>query len=204
VERGERVRLEAGAQIPFALENLDDRLALELDGRNVLAADVAPCARQDGWLTIAVAGEGADVEALRVARDVYYLTPEDRASWTARIPAGSYVMLGDNTQDSADGRLWKAKTYSYQRTDGSVVEARGNYREGNENPTSGKLPDGTPAIRFRDLWGEMHWFSRKAITGESLPGNEPLVPRELILGRALAVFWPIRPLDDLWRIGWLH
>jgi hypothetical protein len=50
----------------------------------------------------------------------------------------------------------------------------------------------------------MHWFSRKAITGESLPGNEPLVPRELILGRALAVFWPIRPLDDLWRIGWLH
>jgi hypothetical protein len=118
-------------------------------------------------------------------------------------------MLGDNTQDSADGRLWKAKTYSYRRADGTVVEARGNYRENDENPTLARLGDGASAIRFRDLWGELHWFSRKAITAESLPGNEPLVPRELIQGRALAIFWPIRPTgwwppDWLWRVGWLH
>ena len=204
IEHGERFRLEAGAPIPFALENLDDRLGLELDGRSVLAAEVAPSPRQEGWLTIAVAGAGADLEGLRVARDLYYLTPEDRASWTVKIPPGNYVMLGDNTQDSADGRLWKAKTYSYLRADGTAVEARGNYREDNENPTPGRLGDGTPAIRFRDQWGEVHWFSRKAIASESLPGNEPLVPRELIVGRALAVFWPIWPLDGLWRVGWLH
>jgi hypothetical protein len=62
----------------------------------------------------------------------------------------------------------------------------------------------TPAIRFRDLWGEIHWFPREAVASESIPGNEPLVPRELILGRALAVFWPIRPWSGLWRVGWLH
>jgi signal peptidase I len=204
VERGERLRLAAGARQRFALENLDDRLAFELDGRTVLAAEIAPSARQEASLTIGVAGAGADLESLRVSRDVYYLTPEDRASWSVRIPPGNYVMLGDNTQDSADGRLWKAKTYSYRRPDGAVVEARGNYREGNENPTTGSLGDSTPAIRFRDRWGEIHWFARKGITAESLPGNEPLVPRELILGRALAVFWPIRPIDRLWRVGWLH
>jgi len=204
IEHGRAFRLAADARISFALENLDDRLALELEGEEMLAAEIAPSARQEASLTLAVAGEGADLEELRVARDVYYLTPEDRSSWSVKIPQSNYVMLGDNTQDSADGRLWKAKTYSYRLPEGTVVEARGNYREGNENPTAGRLEDGASAIRFRDQFGELHWFSRKAITAESLPGNEPLVPRELILGRALAVFWPIRPLDDLWRVGWLH
>ncbi len=207
IERGERFRLAADTRASFALENLDDRLALELDGRTLLAAEIAFSARQEASLTIAVAGAGADLEALRVARDVYYQTPEDRASWTVRVPPGNYVMLGDNTQDSADGRLWKAKTYAYRRLDGTVVEARGNYREGDDgsqNPTAGRLGDNTSAIRFRDLDGEIHWFGRGAVTSESLPGNAPLVPRELILGRALAVFWPIRPLDGLWRFGWLH
>jgi signal peptidase I len=207
IERGERFRLAAETRISFAVENLDDRLALELDGRTLLAAEIPPSTRQEASLTIAVAGVGADLEALRVARDIYYLTPDDRASWTVRIPPGNYVMLGDNTQDSADGRLWKAITYSYLLPDGTVLETRGNYREGDDgsqNPTAGRLADRTPAIRFRDEGGEIHWFGREAITSQSLPGNAPFVPRELILGRALAVFWPIRPLDRLWRFGWLH
>lgn len=207
IEHGESFRLAADARTSFALENLDDRLALELDGRTLLAAEIAPSARQEASLTIGVAGAGAELEGLRVARDIYYLTPEDRGSWTVRIPPGNYVMLGDNTQDSADGRLWKAKTYSYRLPGGTVVEARGNYREGDDgsqNPTAGRLADRTPGIRFRDEGGEIHWFGRGAIASESLPGNAPLVPRELILGRALAVFWPIRPVDGLWRFGWLH
>ena len=131
-----------------------------------------------------------------------------------KIPPGNYVMLGDNTQDSADGRLWKAKSYSYRAPGGEVVEARGNFRtggdrpaserDGSENPVAGRMADLTPAIRFRDRFGEIHWFSQREVTNESIPGNEPLVPRELILGRALAVFWPIRPSDGLWRVGWLH
>jgi len=203
VEHGERVHLAAGVRASFAVENLDDRLALELDGRECLAAEIGSSARQETSLTLAVAGEGADFSALRVARDVYYLVPDGRKTWTVTIPPGHYVMLGDNAQDSADSRLWLAKTYG-AREDGDEIEARGNYRPG-ENPVS----ENGPVVRFRDQWGEIHWFDRGAMTGaESLPGNEPLVPRELILGRAWAIFWPIRPSirpsEGLWRVGWLH
>jgi len=213
VEHGEKRRLAPGVRTSFALENLDDRLGFELDGASVLGAEIASSARQESFLTITIAGEGADFEDLEVARDVYYLAPEKRSSWSVQIPPGNYVMLGDNTQDSADGRLWKAKTYSHHADD-EVVKSRGNYRsggdrparerDGSENPVSGRLADGRAAIRFRDEWGEIHWFTQAEVTDESMPGNEPLVPRELILGRALAVFWPIRPTDKLWRIGWLH
>ena len=205
VERGQHHRLAAGERVAFAVENLDDRLALELDGETRLTAEIEASARQEASITLGVSGAGADFEELRVSRDLWYTTPEDRASWSVTIPPGHYVMLGDNTQDSADGRLWRAKTYTY-RPPGSEtpVQARGNYREGGENPSFGRLLDGTPAIRFRDQWGEIHWFARTAVTEESLPGNAPLVPRDLILGRALAVFWPIRPFDRLWRVGWLH
>lgn len=206
IERAPRFRLGADARVAFALENLDDRLELTLDGRSLLAAEIEPSARQEASLTLAVSGAGADVTGLSVARDVYYTVPDDRASWTVTIPPGQYVMLGDNTQDSADSRLWKAQTYAYRPGPGAeVVEARGNYRPG-ENPIPRSLPDRTSAIRMRDHWGEVHWFARDAIAPPSptLPGNEPLVPRELIVGRAWAIFWPIWPLEGLWRVGWLR
>ena len=206
VEHGSTYRLPAGRALDFAVENLDDRLALEVDGETLLAVEIEPSARQEASLTVSVTGEGADFAGLHVLRDLYYLTPEGRSAWSVVIPRGNYVMLGDNTQDSADGRLWKAMTYRYRESPGSEVqEARGNHREGGENPSYGKLADGAPAIRFKDVWGENHWFARSAVVEPStFPGNEPLVPRELVLGRALAVFWPIKPLEGLWRLAWLR
>jgi signal peptidase I len=202
VERGARERLVPGAALEFVAQNLDDRLSLVLDGRTLLDVPIPPSSRQEASLTVAVDGAGADLSRLRVARDVYYLTPGGRASWTVRIPSASYVMLGDNTQDSADSRLWRAKTYAFRAPGGEAREVRGNFREGGENPTFGR--DGGRSIRFRDQWGEVHWFPKEEVTTESLPGNDPFVPRGLIVGRAVAVFWPIRPLSGLWRLTWLH
>ena len=204
-ERGQAFRLPAGRSVSFGVENLDDRLALEVDGEPLLAAEIEASARQEAALILELVGEGADLSDLRAFRDVYYLTPEAGSPWTVKIPPGNYVMLGDNTQDSADGRLWKAKTYFLRNEDGEQVNVRGNYREG-ENPARGTLSDGAPAERFRDQWGEIHWFGPGAALQGLRPNVEdsPLVPRELILGRALAVFWPIRPFDGLWRVGWLR
>lgn len=208
IERGERFRLAPGVRVSFALENLDDRLAFELDGRALLTAEIEPSADQQAVLTLSVSGAGADFSALRVARDVYYLVPDERRSWSVEIPSGHYVMLGDNAQDSADSRLWESITYGHTRPGqlGEVEELRGNHRRGGENPSPGDVDGHTPGIRFRDTWGEVHWFARSSVAKgfPSLPGNAPLVPRELIVGRAFAVFWPIRPLGRLWRVGWLH
>ena len=206
VARADGVRLAAGDSARFAAENLDDRLTLELDGNAIVTLDVEPNAQQEAAITLGIDGEGAELEDLEVCRDIYYLPPDGR-SWTVAIPPECYVMLGDNTQDSADSRLWRAKTYDYR---GEKV--RGNWREGGENPAYATLEGGATVLRFRDEWGEIHWLEQSALGGATLPVRNasadtvpnPPVPRELIVGRAVAVFWPIKPFQKLWRLGWLH
>ncbi|MEW6073092.1 MAG: signal peptidase I [Planctomycetota bacterium] len=208
VERFVPFRLPAGRRVSFAGENLDDRLALEVDGELLAALDVPPADGLPATLSLALAGGGADLADLQVWRDVYY-QPEDRreATWAVSIPPGEYVMLGDNTQDSADGRDWEAIPITWIDGEGETRAARGNSRDG-ENPIShdpdGPSPAGPlPAItRFRDEWGELHWFP----TASARPGtplHHSTVPRELIQGRAVAVFWPLKPHRDLWRLAWL-
>jgi signal peptidase I len=205
IEHGPRVRAPAGERVGFALENLDDRLAFELEDEPLLTAEIEASPRQEAFLKLGVTGGGAEFDELCVRRDIYYLQPgeEDPArarrqgAWSVAIPPGNYVMLGDNTQDSADGRLWEAQTW---RQPGAGPGIRGNYRFG-ENPVYGHRE-----IRFRDEWGEVHFFPRVGGPTESFGGAvpAPLVPRELVLGRALAIFWPIQLKSGLWRLGWLH
>jgi signal peptidase I len=199
---GPGFRLPIGRQVDFAVENLDDRLTFEVDGDPVLSVDVQPSAQQEARLTLVVEGSGAELEDLQVFRDIYYLPRPRQDAWTVSIPPGNFVMLGDNTQDSADSRLWDAVTYTWHGPDGETTGLHGNYRPG-ENPVSRHLAEG-PAVRFRDHWGEVTWLTGESARDRTLPGNEPLVPRELILGRGLAVFWPLRPMQGLWRLGWLH
>jgi len=213
IERGEPWHLEAGRRSSFSVENLDDRLCLEVDGRVLLAVEIERAAGQEASVTVAVEGEGADFSGLTLDRDLYYLAPENRAYWTATIPPGHYVMLGDNTQNSADSRLWFAREYRLgEGTGDGPALYRGNYREGgrwgehqepDQNPRYGQFPDGSLAVAFRDVWGETHWFADSAAVPDP-PENAPLVPRELILGRAVAIFWPIHPWKGLWRLDWLH
>ncbi len=151
-------------------------------------------------------GEGGELEDLMVYRDVYYYWPKRLGTtWRVEIPDGHYVMLGDNTQDSADSRDWESVSFEWTE-DGERRRERGNYRLGldAQNPVYAQRGDGRTLVGFRDLWGERHWFPRSRDGGQSLAGPAPLVPRELIQGRALAVFWPLQPLRKVWRLGWLH
>ena len=199
----EPYRLPAGKSVDFAVENIDDRLALFIAGKELLALEIDPAASQEASVTLGLEGEGAELEGLQVYRDIYYLPlPHQRERWEVRIPEGQYVMLGDNTQDSADSRDWKAKTFEGQGGEYDF-KVRGNFRPNGENPTQGRSAEGGSLLRFRDEWGEVRWFP----PSEATPGLEysvPLVPRSLIQGRAVAVFWPIKPHRGLWRLAWLH
>lgn len=193
-------RVPAGERIDFAVENLDDRLALELGGEVVATLDVDAADHQEASVSLSVAGGAAELEDLMVYRDIYYLGQRDR-TWEVTIPAGHYVMLGDNTQDSADSRDWEVVSFGYGEG-AAEIEVRGNFRKGGENPSWGEA-DGVTLTRFRDEWGEPHWFPRaEGRQGFQIPA--PLVPRELIQGRAVAVFWPIKPHKGLTRLAWLH
>ena len=58
---------------------------------------------------------------------------------------------------------------------------------------------------FRDEWGERYSFPSSA--KRPVPGGSgeraPFVPRELIAGRALLVFWPLAPWMGILRLKWV-
>ena len=207
-ESGDPWRLEAGDNVDFVVQNLDDVLTLMVDSEVLVTATVQPNAKQEAAVTLGLEapdGTRADIEALQVERDLYYLPPPGQRSWEVSIPEGHYVMLGDNTQDSADSRDWRAVTFEWPEN-GAQLKQRGNYRDALQgaNPVYGHATDGVAFTRFRDEWGDAHWFPSEKGKQATFPGPAPLVPRSLIQGRALAVFWPIKPWKKLWRLGWLR
>ena len=203
----EQGRIAKPKSYSFSAQNLNDRLTLELDGDVLVELDIPPSSNQSATLQVAFEGGGGELEDLHVYRDLYYTAP--RNPWSCTIPEGNYVMCGDNTVDSADSRLWEEQTITVEGT-----ERRGNYRS-RENPLPG-AGEYEELVRFKDTWGEVGWFPRSSVESESglrMEGllselgpiqNQPLVPRNLIQGRALAVFWPLQPTRNLWRLGWLH
>ena len=200
VKLDEPWQLAAGDAVEFAVQNMDDLLQLELDGEVVLTLEIPPASDQRSSITVHVEGEGADFEDLAVYRDIYYLGDSmERSEW--QIPAGHYVMLGDNTQDSSDAREWTLERYRYPKDGGEVL--RGNHRGNNENPQIVQGLPGGPEMWFRDEWGELHHF--KANEAERLtPEAVSFVPRGLVTGRAVVVFWPMKPSFKLWRLAWVH
>jgi signal peptidase I len=193
-------RLPAGRPVRVRAQNLDDRLELEVEGLAPLALEIEPAGDQTSAVFVGVEGEGADLGELSVWRDVYYTSDEAKRSEYA-VPAGSYLMLGDNSQDSSDSRdwmLWRMEVSAAGAGEPRIV--RGDARRG-ENPRTVNAAElEGPTTLFRDEWGEDHWIPVEA--GRALaPEHVPFVPRDQILGRALAVFWPLDPIRRVWRLG---
>jgi Signal peptidase, peptidase S26 len=173
-----------------------------VDGEVVLAVPIEPADDQRSTVAIAVRGAGADFEHLELHRDLYYV-PQDLPRAMVKIPPEHYFMLGDNTLDSADGRDWKSVRMTWPAEDGTELKARGNYRGRYENPGKGMDEEGHAFTRFRDEWGNVDWIPSE-VASRDLEVAAPLVPRHLIQGRALAVFWPIAPQRGIVRLGWLR
>ena len=191
-------RLPADRVVRFAAQNLDDRLSLELDGEEFLALEIEPAEDQFSSVALVIEGEGADLDELMVYRDVYYTA---RDSQPIVVPEGCYYMLGDNTQDSSDSREWTFAVFEVSGADGTRV--RGNWRNG-ENPRTVAHGDALgPLTYLVDEWGEKHWFRRDEARRRA-PELAPFVPREMIQGKALAVFWPLDPLRGIWRLKWVN
>jgi signal peptidase I len=195
-------KLRAGKRVSFAAQNMDDMLELDIDGEKALELEIPSAADQSSAITLKQDGEGADFADLETYRDIYYTS--DSPTTQFKIPDDSYVMLGDNTQDSSDSREWRLGVY---KVDGEVI--RGNWRPVDQfSPNPAELagePEGT-RIFFRDEWGELHTFFQR-------PGNvpefeaAPFVKRNLIVGRAVIVFWPLWPFVpalNMSRLKWVH
>lgn len=202
VEASSAWRLPADRPVAIRVENLDDRLRLVVDGGPTLELDVPPVTNQDARVRAAFTGPGR-FEGPQVWRDVYY-TARGRSEWT--IPEGCYVMLGDNTQDSSDSREWEFERFEVE-VDGETRVLRGNRRK-DENPIQvGSVHE----QYFVDEFGQRHWLDtsgREPAQGfvaatRLAPEEASFVQRDLITGRAIAVFWPIKIPEPV-RLKWVH
>jgi len=200
VEADKALRLVADRATRFLVQNIDDRLSFELDGSVLVEQPIAPASDQRSSVTIELEGGGARFEDLHVARDIYYTNDFATVSeW--RIPADSYLVLGDNTQDSADAREWQLARLRVRGVGPDPLELRGNL-EGPRNPRVVRDED-TSTTFFRDEFGELHWYPSTDV--QRLPPIESsFVPRHLIVGRALAVFWPLAPKLNVYRLHWIR
>lgn len=205
----ERQKLTAGKRVEFAAQNMDDLLQLELDGEVVWQIEVPAAADQRSSITLRFDGD-ADLDELQVYRDIFY-TQGGGMLAEFKIPADSYVMMGDNTQDSSDSREWKLASYRWDGPGSNGEWVRGN-RRGNpsalrDDPNPKKVIEaGGPRYFFRDEWGELHTF-RETPGCEGQPTPAPFVPRSLITGRAVLVFWPCWPMTpglDSTRLKWIR
>ena len=207
-------RLSAGSTVRFDAHNLDDQLRLIVDGELVCELEIGP-AIGESHVALEIEGEGCEFKDLQVYRDIHYSTTRVKFDeWD--IPEDSYVMLGDNTLDSSDGREWQFSRFELTADQlGEEVDdakfggsdkivLRGSHRGNNENPTQipGAVP---PQTWFRDEFGELYHWERK--NGFSPPRefeDAPFVPRHLITGRAVLVFWPIKRNLDVYRLKWIR
>ena len=189
-------RLPAGQAVRFAVQNMDDLLEIEIEGEIVAAIDIDPAAVQSSSIYIEIEGEGGAIRDLRAYRDIFYTSNGTR---TIEIPEGHYYMLGDNTQESCDSREWRYSILSFKDSE----SLRGNLRRG-ENPRIVGVgdPDG-PKTFFVDEWGEPHWFRNSDILARRT-SLSPFVPRAMIQGKAVAVFWPLDPRRDIFRLRWVN
>lgn len=198
-------KLPAGKRLSFAAQNLDDELQLEIDGEIVLTLEIPGANDQRSNFVLRAQGEGADFTELEAWRDVFYFASRDSDRTTFKIPDGCYVMLGDNTQNSSDCRAWQFAQYRWPGEGSGNQFVRGNqWVNGNpatDNPVRVPEAPGRARIFFRDEWGDLHDFVEQPDSaGPLLPAS--FVPRRLITGRAVAVFWPINSLAA--RLKWIH
>jgi hypothetical protein len=200
-------KLRTGKSVSFAAQNMDDMLQLEIDGDIVATLEIPEAPNKVSNYTLREEGEGANFTDVEIYRDIYYT---NAGQTTLKIPPGNYVMLGDNTQDSSDSRLWSLATF---HTDEGLADdgiVRGNSFKGNPEERAG--PDGMHRY-FRDEFGDLHdLIEHPGDRGPLIPA--PFVPRNLITGRAIIVFWPMtwiyppnwsdKNVPLLTRLKWIH
>jgi signal peptidase I len=116
-----KLRLEADAAVEVRLDNVDDRVRVEIDGEEILVHDyhqgLDAQRLYKGAVEFGIVGGKARFTEIALYRDSHYtLYGEDRAAQdpeaerpldTFRIPKGHYLFLGDNSPNSLDARDWR-------------------------------------------------------------------------------------------------
>ena len=221
------IRLEADSEVSVEVQNLNDLLSFRVDGTEICSLEIPKAPKgAEGRVRIDVNSGEAAIDDLKIWRDIYYTATPGRQKVTQwQIPKGEYLVLGDNSQDSSDGRDWSFEQFQIKGDDGETRVVRGNSRKGSRgrlslenNPIfvskSGEFvssaaferaPNTVDKIYFRDELGERYEFEPDEVMGlgDTTEGAS-LVSRDLIRGRAVLVVWPLAFWHDVYRLKWVR
>lgn len=202
------------------IEAVDGDLRLHWNGEEVaVVPDGRPFSRPTSSpgqrLRFEAQGAPFAIEGLAIDRDIAYESEwaeRDIASEGLFVPAESYIVLGDNQGDvepdprgmssgSYDSRKWEE--YAIHLKDGTTI------RYDRETKTS-------PVAHYDAATGEtwkrtidIHGMDRRWRATDEDPdvpidrAHRPFVQRNLFVGRAFVVFWPLWPQFP-GRAGWVH
>ena len=222
LRRGDETLWEGDLALPTDEEtvvsfgHVDQSLVLALDGDEVASVELSGAPRSSphtNRTAFGLTGGSAHVTATTIHRDLSWTDVGrfEAGAWVD-VPEGSYFMLGDNSINSDDGRLWRKRTYRLRnRSDGMAAI------EGHDQPHGHDLAERNPLfldrhaalsglsggdeVVMRDTLGETYRFARADIEpGGTGPVPASFVPRSHMLGRALFVFWPWPPFAEVARL----
>ena len=139
------------------------------------------------------------LSGLHVGQDIYHKPPRDverpmTRERPLRIPPGKYFMLGDNVNNSHDGRAWKKRTILL-RNGTKVVYESSNESTDFESRKAWADRNGKsspPDLLIREDENGHEW----ALDSSEIERREPDEPYEFVesrflIGRAFAVCWPL-------------
>ncbi len=183
-----------GAATRVELQVADGLVRALLDGHEVARAETAVVGT--GRNRVEIGGGSGEVRftEVRLDEDIRYALPASGLS-VFDTPADGYVVLGDNTTNSEDSRMWTARPV--RLTSGetywvapSVPDETGE-RVSNLSRAGGR-------VRFKDVDGVPRDFAAAEVTEIGRPEARPYVRRSHVLGRAALLYFPIPPLGG-WR-----
>lgn len=109
-ERLQSTRLKPGQRARISFENADDRMRVLLDGeeicRDEYAQSVVALVGGESRVAFGLTSGSAEFSLLGLERDLY-TTQFEGTGDTFHIPAGHYLMLGDNSANSLDARAFR-------------------------------------------------------------------------------------------------
>lgn len=203
-------RLEVSKASQLRFLHWDERLELEIDGIPALGADLpaffeeqpAPPSQRPGLgrgpVSLQSMGSGVKLSGLQIDRDIYYT---ENGTW--KVPEGRFFFLGDNTQNSYDGRLWKAILLNLLGTqENPGRQLLGDGGSNDQNRGSLDLDSGEGDFPFVDQFGERYRIDRNALGRNWTEEMYSFVPREFLVGKAILVFWPMPPFSEIprWKV----